>query len=970
MRVKKLWRLVTAIIAAVMLCAECSAYAAGNSSVSKDLLPVHAAALPASGTWGTCSWTIDEDGVLTIGAGTGSSISGTSPWSTYASQITKVKESGTVVLPADSHSLFYGFSKLTDFDSSSLNTMSVTNMNSMFANCTALNELDLSHFNTGKVTTMQSMFRNCQSLASLKFGEFNTSNVTNMSWMFGECRKLKSLDLSDFDTEKVKDLSCMFMNDAELTSLNVSSFNTDNVTNMLETFYGCSSLTELNLSTFNTEKVTDMYGLFQNCSKLASLDISQFDLTHSPRVSGMFLRCPVLSHIVLGPKSLISSAGLYSPSKTSPYTGKWAKVSAYNHAEALTASELNAKYSASGSPESAVWVWEKEGSAPYSQYYESDNGVEYNDDGTKKTDSSGSLIHNLLDPLKDAIEQIKAFISPKTKGTTGYWTKVNDDTWTYTFYVNNSNVSWHYWEKDVPEGYTSDHTESNPGIILKSSSSKEGDITNTPEAKPEYGSLKISKIMADSDRTFSFKVTLTNADGTALTGTAVYGNTAFLDGSADVAVKAGEFITMTDIPAGYKYHVEETNLPDGYQAPVYVNQDGTIAKDTVSNVTCTNSRVPDTDTSTGTLTVTKSAPGSDDEYTMHVIFDGLKTDTKYTYNDGNSHEFTADDKGHAEIKLTVKDGSSIAFADLPASTMYKVSEDETGAIASYEITGSDTAVIMNASDKNGEINTPLSTAQEQMKGTDGKAANITVAFTNTLPEYSVSVTKRDDAENFVAGAVLQIKSGDKVVHEWTTVEGGQETISLKSGKYVLHEASAPKGYASADDIPFKVTAAGKIIKTVNGVDETVHNIAMIDDRAVPVYIEKKDDQYTAVSGAEMALYEDGKDDPVETWTTDGKSHLLEVKYGKSYTLKEMKVPDGYAKADDTAIAVDASGKMKVNGKSAGAESTITVIDAKRRNAWLPSAGGSGTMFITITAVIGMVLFVWVRKKSEKAGDAE
>ena len=661
---------------------------------------------------------------------------------------------------------------------------------------------------------------------------------------------------------------------------------------------------------------------------------------------------------------------LSSPTADNTYTGNWTKSTPYNHTDTLTAAGLIAKYSSSGSPETATWYWEKSGTDPYAQKYQSDDGVEYNSDGTKKTDSSGNFIHNLLDPLKDVIEQIKAFINPKTNNNTGYWTKVNDDTWTYTFYVNNSNVDWHYWEENVPSGYTADHTADDPGIILKSASSKEGDLANTYKTLPEYGSLKISKVMADSSRTFTFKVTLTNADGTALTGNAVYGTSVFVDGTATISVKAGESVTMTDIPAGYKYHVEEVNLPDGYNAPAYVNQDGTIAKDTTANVTCTNTQVPPSETSTGTLTITKSAPGDTDEFTIHVLLDGLTPEAKYSYTDGSGHSFTADEHGHAEVKLTVKDGSSVLFSKLPSSAMYKVSEDASDAIASYAVTGSDNAVIMNGSSANGEINTSLTTAQEQLKGTDDKVADVTVAFTNTLPDYQVSITKRDDQEGFVEGAVLQIKQGDTVVHEWTTVEGEAETVSLKRGKYVLHEASVPAGYGAADDISFRVTADGKIVKTLaDGGNKIVRNLSMVDKKNMTsLYVDKKDNKDNAVTGATMALYESGKDDPVSTWATDGTNHLINLEYGKTYTLKETAAPDGYEKADDITIATDASGHVTVNDKSTSAGGTITVIDSKRHNTWLPNTGGAGTIVITVIAVTGMVLFMWLRKKSEKFGE--
>lgn len=57
----------------------------------------------ANGTWGTCSWMIDDAGTLTIGAGTGAVVGyGNVPWKAYSNKIINVKTSGVVVLPQNS----------------------------------------------------------------------------------------------------------------------------------------------------------------------------------------------------------------------------------------------------------------------------------------------------------------------------------------------------------------------------------------------------------------------------------------------------------------------------------------------------------------------------------------------------------------------------------------------------------------------------------------------------------------------------------------------------------------------------------------------------------------------------------------------------------------------------------------------------------------------------------------------------
>lgn len=823
-------------------------------------------------------------------------------------------------------------------------------------------------------TNAASMFSNLKSATSIDLTGIDTSNATTLQGMFSGCSTLTSLDLSDFDTSRVTSTNSMFAFCFNLTDLEISSFDTHADKNMSAMFYGCSSLTELDLSTFDTSAATEMIGMFQSCSSLISLDISSFDTTNT-RVTSLVYSDGKLQKLSLGAHTkLTADSGLWDPAAKDPYTGKWTKTTPYNHTDIISAKDLLAKYASS--PEAAVWYWEKTGYDQYAQKYESDDGVVYNDDGTKKMDDSGNMTHNLLDPNGDTVSQTESFKNPSTGDQTGYWTKISDDTWTYTFYVKNNKVDWKYWEENVPDGYTADHTVDHPGLIDSSAADKEGMVTNTKEDQPDYGSLRISKIMADSTRSFTFKVTLTDENGDALSGAKIYGETAFLDGSANVAVKAGDSVTMTDIPVGYHYHVEEINLPDNYATPTYVGADGVIAKDTTAEVTCTNTlaeqpSTPTEPTDTGTLTVTNTAKDSADTFSVYVTFSGLTPDGTYSYSGDKT--FTADDHGSAEIELSMQDGSSVSFTGLPADAMYQVSEDASDAIASYQITGSDNAVILTQSAVNDAIRTSLPTDRGSMKGTDDKSASIIVAYTNVFPTYSVSITKRDDAGGFVDGAVLQIKQGDTVIHEWTTVAGEAETVSLKRGNYILHEESAPNGYDVAADISFMVTANGKIQRITADGAEDVRNLSMTDQKnMVSLLVEKTDENGNAVTGAELTLYNaDGK--AVKVWKTDGTKYEIDLEYGQTYTLKETGVPFGYTLADDATIVTDGDGSITVNGTAMNNGDTLTVID--KPMPFFPNTGGSGIFkscsgVLKLIAILSALLVTMRMTKKGDHGNAE
>ena len=149
-----------------------------------------AAASKITGTWGTSSYTFDENtGVLTIGAGELSRYT-ESPWNSKkvsAEAIRKIVLSGKVVAPENSWALFGG---------------------SQLQNVTEIE--GLSQLDTSKVTTMGNMFRALSSITSLDVSGFDTSNVTTMIYMFNGLSSVTSLDLSNFDTSKVTDRWNMF----------------------------------------------------------------------------------------------------------------------------------------------------------------------------------------------------------------------------------------------------------------------------------------------------------------------------------------------------------------------------------------------------------------------------------------------------------------------------------------------------------------------------------------------------------------------------------------------------------------------------------------------------------------------------------------------------------------------------------------------------------------------------------------
>ena len=164
-----------------------------------------------SGTWGTCEWTINSDGVLTIGEGVGKETeygySGThygriSPWTEYKNKIKKIDNTGNITFDEDVslEGLFISFNEVTEINGlKNIDFSKVTDISHMFMNCSSLTNLDIGNWDVSNVTDAGFMFYNCSGLVNLEIGDWNVSSMTCAEYMFSNCSSLTHLDLSSFD---------------------------------------------------------------------------------------------------------------------------------------------------------------------------------------------------------------------------------------------------------------------------------------------------------------------------------------------------------------------------------------------------------------------------------------------------------------------------------------------------------------------------------------------------------------------------------------------------------------------------------------------------------------------------------------------------------------------------------------------------------------------------------------------------
>lgn len=130
----------------------------------------------------------------------------------------------------------------------------------------------------------------------------------------------------------------------------------------------------------------------------------------------------------------------------------------------------------------------------------------------------------------------------------------------------------------VTFGFQSDSSNNGYGYyaVVTGNVTSDFSITNEEktEEKQEYGSLKLSKVVAGDDadhsQNFRFGITLTSDDDTLsnkLKGNTTFGNVNFKDGKATVYLKDKESIELRNIPVWITWKIQE-DAAEGYETTI------------------------------------------------------------------------------------------------------------------------------------------------------------------------------------------------------------------------------------------------------------------------------------------------------------------------------------------------------------------------------------------------------------------
>ncbi|MHC5253137.1 MSCRAMM family protein [Listeria kieliensis] len=263
----------------------------------------------------------------------------------------------------------------------------------------------------------------------------------------------------------------------------------------------------------------------------------------------------------------------------------------------------------------------------------------------------------------------------------------------------------------------------------------------------------------------------------------------------------------------------------------------------------------------------------------------------------------------APITVTVK-GSGTVTAKLTNATANSYIGDENGNPLKTIKNGSKVTIVVPTADLNGKSTSPKVTFTGDFKqayqvakrltgqpgyqdiatyGLDEFQEKKTAAFTTNIAAAtgSISGVKVTDSKKPLGGAKIEIRnSKDQLVKAVTTAEDGTwGATGLAFGEYYWVETGTVDGYVlNGEKHPFtidynslKVNAGDFVNKLMKG---SIEGVKVDKDTNKPL------------AGAEFTLTDNNGEKQVLTTKEDGLFHFA-LEGGKTYTLEETKVPEGY-----------------------------------------------------------------------------
>ena len=228
--------------------------------------------------------------------------------------------------------------------------------------------------------------------------------------------------------------------------------------------------------------------------------------------------------------------------------------------------------------------------------------------------------------------------------------------------------------------------------------------------------------------------------------------------------------------------------------------------------------------------------------------------------------------------------------------------------------------------------------------------NIAIRFKNKEIEKKATIIKVDSVtKDPVAGATLVVKNaqGEEVVTFTTTTEP-YVLNDLEDGTYTVEEISAPSGYEKTDEIyEFTIDDNNRDVKITieNKAIEKLVNILKVDAATGK-----------PLSGATLVV-KDSEGNVVEEFVTTEEPHTITGLKDGTYTVEEIKAPEGYTKSDEIY-------KFTISDKTP----TALVIFENNEIVEVPFTGSNKSLISTLFGSIMLISgvgFVYYNGKKQK-----
>lgn len=302
-----------------------------------------------------------------------------------------------------------------------------------------------------------------------------------------------------------------------------------------------------------------------------------------------------------------------------------------------------------------------------------------------------------------------------------------------------------------------------------------------------------------------------------------------------------------------------------------------------------------------------------------------------------SRDFEAFGK-NKEFEITLSGSDFLVIDDLPYNTKYSIklliTDDFNFSVVSKNSSGTtareDIANVYFSSTRNISSDRTLFEKNETYEVVERTSLSNNTIFESAKYGFSlgencelisfelknkgtqIEITKKDiTSDDELPGATLTITDvNGNIVEQWISTDQPHVIYGkLQPGEsYTLTETISPDGFGYSSSIDFTVS-----------MDGTVDKVLMVDDET-SVSISKKDiTGEDELPGATLAIIDEfgnivkDKDGNELTWVSTDKPHIIKgtLVAGKTYILREISAPDGYAYTTDVQFTISTDGRTDV-----------------------------------------------------------